>query len=178
MDSGRMNNWLTSLANIGVLVGLAVLIFEIRQNNELTLAQIEQSRSESLLQWRDERALNDHVAPIIAKGQQFMLEVSDKPLNEMSALEEQTALEKSLEMFDPVERERAEAILFRSFWDFETLYFQYKRGLVSDSYWNERIAPAIMGDVPQWRAVVGGQFEDLGRSEFRDEIERLLSTAE
>ena len=178
MDSDRLNNWLTQLANIGVLVGLAVLIVEIRQNNELTLAQIEQSRSESLLQWRDERALNDHVAPIIAKGQRFFLEVSDKPQDEMSALEKQAAFERALEMFESVERVRARQILFRDYWDYETLYFQYKRGLVSDSYWNERIVPAIINSAPQWKAVVGEQLEELGRSEFRDEIERVLSTAE
>ena len=176
MDSDRLNKWLTPLANIGVLVGLAVLIFEIRQNNELTLAQIEQIRSESLLEWRQEQALNDHLAPVIAKGRQFISEFSDKPINEMGALEKQQAFAKSLEMFDPVERVRAEALLFRSFWDFETLYFQYKRGLVSESYWNERIVPGIIQDAPQWKAVTGGRL--LGRKEFRDEVERILSTAE
>lgn len=178
MDSEQLNKWLTSLANIGVLAGLAVLVFEIRQNNELTLAQIEQSRSETLLQWRQEPALNPHLASIMAKGQQFVSEVSDKPFNEMDNSEKQEVVEKTLEMFDPVERVGAVAFVFRSFWDFETLYFQYKRGLVSESYWNERIVPAIISDAPAWKAAVGIQYEELGRKEFRDEVERLLKTVE
>ncbi len=50
MNSERLNTWLTLLANFGVIVGLGVLIYEVRQNNELTLAEIEQSRSEALLE--------------------------------------------------------------------------------------------------------------------------------
>ena len=115
--------------------------------------------------------------PIMAKGQQFMIEVSDKPFNEMTALEKQTAFERALEMFDPVERQRADAILIRSYWDFETLFFQHKRGLVSDSYWNERIMPAIINDAPQWKAVNGGRLP-ISRKEFIDEVERLLKDQE
>lgn len=39
MDVDRLNKWLTLLANIGVVAGIVFLAFEIRQNNELLLAQ-------------------------------------------------------------------------------------------------------------------------------------------
>lgn len=33
MNAERLNNWLTLLANIGVVVGLVVVIFEVRESN-------------------------------------------------------------------------------------------------------------------------------------------------
>lgn len=39
MDSDKINKWLTLGANIGILVGLALVIFEIRQNSELLRLQ-------------------------------------------------------------------------------------------------------------------------------------------
>jgi len=49
VDSDRINRWLTLIANIGVLIGIFLLIVEIDQNNGLMQAQIEQSRSETLV---------------------------------------------------------------------------------------------------------------------------------
>ena len=34
MNSDRLNKWLTLIANIGVLVGLVVLVYEVRQNTQ------------------------------------------------------------------------------------------------------------------------------------------------
>jgi len=39
MDSERINRWLTLIANIGILIGVALLIFEIRQNSDLMRLQ-------------------------------------------------------------------------------------------------------------------------------------------
>ena len=39
MDSERVNQWLTLGANIGVLVGIGLLIFELQQNREMIRAQ-------------------------------------------------------------------------------------------------------------------------------------------
>ena len=40
----------TATANIGVLVGLVFLIFELRQNSAIALSQIRQERSLSVIQ--------------------------------------------------------------------------------------------------------------------------------
>ena len=34
MNSDRLNNWLTLVANMGVLLGLVVLVYEVRQNTQ------------------------------------------------------------------------------------------------------------------------------------------------
>ena len=39
MDSDRLNRWLTLGANVGVLIGIVFLAFELQQNNENLAAQ-------------------------------------------------------------------------------------------------------------------------------------------
>lgn len=45
MNTDKINKWLTLVANVGVVIGLALLIFEIRQNSELVRAQVHQARA-------------------------------------------------------------------------------------------------------------------------------------
>jgi len=168
---------MTSLANIGVLVGLAVLIYEIRQTNELTMAQIEQSRSESFLNWRQELALNDHLAPLFAKADQLFVDTYGEYDDSISAAEYQEQFASVIEMLEPADQYRIVFASQRSYWDFENLYFQYRRGLVSENYWNERIVPAIVQDAPAWKAISDGNLLG-GRKEFNDEVERILSAEE
>jgi len=56
---------------------------------------------------------------------------------------------------------------------FRDAFFKYKRGLVSQDYWEGRIVPAIIDDAPEWKAVRDGDTL-LGRKEFTDEVERIL----
>ncbi len=44
----RLNRWLTLAANIGVLLGLIVLIFEVRQNADLARATLETAKNDQL----------------------------------------------------------------------------------------------------------------------------------
>ena len=44
----RLNRWLTLAANIGVLLGLFVLIIEVRQNAQLTRAVLETEKNDQL----------------------------------------------------------------------------------------------------------------------------------
>ena len=39
MDTDRLNRWLTLGANIGVLIGIVLLVIEVRQNNSNLVAQ-------------------------------------------------------------------------------------------------------------------------------------------
>ena len=47
MSLDKFNRWITVSANIGIVIGLALLIFEIKQNSELVRAQIHQSRTDA-----------------------------------------------------------------------------------------------------------------------------------
>ncbi len=55
MESDRVNKWLTLVANFGVLIGLLLLVFEIRQNTDMMKAQIAQARVDNRLEnYRDQ----------------------------------------------------------------------------------------------------------------------------
>jgi hypothetical protein len=165
------------LANIGVLVGLAVLIMEIRQNNELTMAQIEQTRSDAFVSWGQEVVLNDHLAPLLAKADQLVIDMYGEPDDSVDAAEIQEWTANILDVLEPVDQIRLTSFVSRSYWDYENVYFQYQRGLVSEDYWSERVVPAIITYAPQWKGVNGGSLP-VGRNEFNDEVERLLSADE
>ncbi len=40
LDTNRVNHWLTLAANFGVIVGIAFLVLEIRQNSDIATAQV------------------------------------------------------------------------------------------------------------------------------------------
>ena len=173
MDTERLNKWLALLANVGVVAGIVILVFEVRQNNELTMAQIEQSRSELYVQWHQETVTSDYIAPLQAKILQLRSEYPNGLDDQVGAQELEKRVSTVLGQLDPVEQIRAAAMVTRGYWDFEGLFFQYRRGLVSDSYWNERIAPAIIEQAPVWKGALGGRLPS-GRPEFNEEVERLM----
>ena len=170
MDSDRLNRWLTLVANTGVLVGLILLVVEIRQSNLLALADIEQTRSDSLLQWRREWVTNDHIVPMLLERSSIF---SMEEYFSLDVAERQAAVENMLDEMDPTTRMRMRFFFLTSFWDYENLHAQYQRGLISEQYWTERIVAGILQDAPAWKASTGGSLL-AGRQEFIDEIESLL----
>jgi hypothetical protein len=67
VDSDRLNRWLTLGANIGVLVGIAFLAIEIRQNTEMTRAQITQSRAETAIAMSEMTVNSDYMPGVLIK---------------------------------------------------------------------------------------------------------------
>ena len=67
MDSKKLNDWLMLFANVGVVVGLGLLIVELRQNSEMMQAQITQSRADAAMMLAIEFADSDYVPAIIDK---------------------------------------------------------------------------------------------------------------
>ena len=67
MNAEKLNNWLTLGANIGVLIGLVLLIVEIQQNTEMMRAQINQSRTEAAQSEQQATYNSDYMPAIITK---------------------------------------------------------------------------------------------------------------
>ena len=67
MDADKLNKWFTLLANVGVVVGLAILILEIDQTNNLAKAEAIQGRSDMIMQAQKEYALSAYLPEITAK---------------------------------------------------------------------------------------------------------------
>ena len=67
MNLEKLGRWLALGANFGVLVGLFLLIFEIRQNTEMMQSQIHQSRTDTALAEQHATYNSEYMPAIIVK---------------------------------------------------------------------------------------------------------------
>lgn len=67
MDNEKLNSWLSLGANIGVVVGLILLIIEINQNTAMMQSQIHQSRTDTALSEQQANYNSDYMPDIIVK---------------------------------------------------------------------------------------------------------------
>jgi hypothetical protein len=107
MNSDRINQWLRLAANIGVLVGLILLIVELRQNLDTVRAQTRNEISTALISFLFEQATNPHLSEVIVRSNQ------GKELNETE---------------NAMYVARSEAI-FR-YW--ENVHYQYRKGMYDE----------------------------------------------
>lgn len=161
MGSDAIDRWLTLVANIGVLIGIFLLIVEIGQNNDLMQAQIEQSRSETLVDWRREVVGNERIAALLAKFEGSAADLT----------------QEAIDRLDPVELVQLRMLVSSDFYDFENLFSQYERGFVSEEYWLERIDPPIRERASSWKLLYPPDGPS-GRKAFKDEVERILMEPE
>jgi len=111
MNAEKLNNWLGLGANIGVLIGILLLVYELNQNREMTAAQIRNEATASRVNIALSRASNGDLADIIYRGMVLGEELS------------------------PVERSRYETWSGANFRDWENLSYQHRMGLLdSDEY--------------------------------------------
>jgi hypothetical protein len=67
MDADNVNRWLTLGANVGVLVGIILILLELNQNAELMLAQMTQARGDNVIQTYRDLMVSDGWLEIRAK---------------------------------------------------------------------------------------------------------------
>ena len=70
LDTEKLNRWLALGANVGVLVGIVFLAVEIRQNTDMTRAQITQSRAEAAMSLADSSYNSEYIPDIWIKSQE------------------------------------------------------------------------------------------------------------
>lgn len=68
MHSEKLNSWLTLLANIGVVIGLALLIYELRQSQNLAETDAAVRRLDQMQLARVEIATSETLASIRVKA--------------------------------------------------------------------------------------------------------------
>jgi hypothetical protein len=151
MNSSKVNDWLTLLANIAVVGGIVFLAIELRQNNELL-----RSESRQTLVSNDIASLNAN----IGQADVFARLVSGEDLS----AEEQLRL-SFMFMLDLRNRE------------FE--YFQYKNGLLDEETWLAYRYVIVINHSTKlgraWWDKVGRAVVDPG---FARMVDELLATAE
>jgi hypothetical protein len=67
MNPDRLNRWLALGANLGVLIGLILLVYEVRQNSDLMRAQISMERANTNMQILADFSNGGELIPIDVK---------------------------------------------------------------------------------------------------------------
>ncbi len=117
MDGDKVNRWLTLSANIGVLIGIILILAELNQNADLMRAQMTQARGNNAIQTYREMMLSDHWVEIRAKRR---------------AAPSTDAWIKSL---SPVEYERVWYRQLMDYHDLRTQFYQYQSGYLDEQIW-------------------------------------------
>ena len=162
MRADKLNTWLTLGANIGVLVGLLLLVLELDQNSDVVRAQIHQARSDSFESFMIEVADTEHLAPVLEK---FRAAGGTRDVS-------------SLQKLDPIERYRLRTYYNGRVMGYDNLYYQYTNGFLEEEYYKIRVESSIRALAPVWSEL---ELIQLGSANprvspgFAAEIERILS---
>ena len=159
MNADNVNRWLTLSANIGVVIGLILLLVEIDQNSDLVRAQIHQARSDVHIAMRQERANSEFLLPAMRKFE------SAGGFNNLAAIDQLTEIEAG----------RIEAFILARHQDYDNLFYQYQQGYLDEEFYQYRVANSIKRFAPWWEKI--GAFQPNGRRpSFDAEIRRIMST--
>jgi len=156
MNTDKINKWLTLVANVGVVIGLALLIFEIRQNSELVRAQVHQARSDAYVTTRQDLADSEFLLPAFEKF------VAAGGFTDVSALD----------ALDPLDAARVYRYMQSRAGDYDNLYYQFRQGYLDEGYYHTRIEPSIKLFANTW--LTHGILDNMSAS-FKAEVERLAA---
>ena len=117
MTSSKVQTWITLAANVGVVVGLAVLIIEINQNTGMMRAQMAQARTDNLLERYREEMHSDVWADILAKRRAA------------------ATLVEWVDSLTPAEYERAWTFQLLQWHNLSSQFTQYHSGYLDEAIW-------------------------------------------
>ena len=117
MNAGKVNRWLTLGANLGVLIGIVLILTELNQNADLMRAQMTQARGDNVVQTYRDLMASDGWLEIRAKQRAAK---SDR---------------EWIESLTPTEYERVWYRQLIEFHDLRTQFFQYKSGYLDSRIW-------------------------------------------
>ena len=156
MSADQINKWLTLSANVGVVIGLILLIVELKQNSELVRAQIHQARSDN------------YVAVVVEMADsEYLLPAWEKILDAEGSINP-----SALETLDSVDRARIRRYAQARMGGYDNMFYQFKHGYIDEEFYHSRIESSIKRMTPLW--------EELGLSGsmtpgFSAEVKRIKS---
>ena len=141
MDKDRFNRWLSLAANLGVLAGIILLVFELGQNREMMRAQTRNEISVQLVDLLSQTASSDELSSLLFRSE------SGEPLSGEEKVQFQG---------------RALAMLRY----FENVHYQYRKGMYDEEEfsaqreaWRRFISnPAYVSIWCTWRATFSPEF--------------------
>jgi len=161
MVSDKINRWLTLGANLGVLIGIAFLVVEIRQNTTALTAAAYQARSDALQDLSMRVAESEVLATIQAN-----LHVRPENCGEF---ERNCGVfnEEYFQSLSPTEHLQYKRYLLANVFRVQNLVFQYEQGLLSDEYHDQSIIEIIKSFMPLWQ-----RFDIWQRRSLVEHLER------
>ena len=156
MNADNVNRWLTLGANLGVVIGLVLLLFEMKQNSELVRAEIHQSRSDT---WVSNR--------IDVANSEFLLPAYEKFIGAGGP-----ANPDAIDGLEPIEAARVLRYASAVMGDYDNLFYQYQQGYLAEDYYRTRVEFGIKRWAPTWKR---SYLLDAMTPGFRAEIERITS---
>ena len=144
MNSEKLNGWLTVLANFGVVIGLVLLTYELRQAQNLAETEAAVRRLDQMQEAQRELAMSESLADIRVRAQT-----------------------------DGVSTLSADELYRLQRWEYsvrlrmESQYIQYVRGYLDEETANLIIQSAVDG-LPYWEELG----YELGNSDFEQAIKR------
>jgi hypothetical protein len=162
MDSDKINRWLTLGANLGVVVGIAFLVVEIRQNTTALEAGAYQARSDAL----QDLSMRVAESEVLATMQANMTVRSE----DCGDFERNCELfnDEYFENLSPTEYQQYKRYLLANLFRMDTLRFQYELGLLTSEYDDQSIIGLIEYYLPLWE-----RFDIWQRGRWIEYMEKL-----
>ena len=152
MDKDRLNRWLTLGANLGVLVGIILLIFELDQNREMMRAQTRNEISVGIVDLLSQVATDTQLASLLRRADSG----------------------EDLTPDEYVQYEHRSAAMFRYF---ENVHYQYRLGLYDEAEFSkQKEAWRSYFAVGKMRVALWCDYRETTSAEFMAEIDSLLPT--
>lgn len=158
MNADNANKWLSLGANIGVVIGLILLLIELDQNSDLVRAQIHQARADNWVSNRIEFANSELLLPVYVKLRNASQDAG--VIFDPDALDD----------LDPVEYQRIYRYATAYAGDYDNTWYQYEQGYLDEDYYRYRIAPSMKRWAPVWQHI--GALQHM-RPSFVEEVRRL-----
>lgn len=155
MSADSVNRWLTLSANVGVVIGLILLVVELNQNSSLVRAQIHQARSDN------------YVSNMIQVADtEFLLPAYEK-LMDSSGFNP-----AALDALNPIERARIRRYAQARLGGYDNLFYQHRLGYLDDEFYQSRVVMSVRRMTPLWKEL--GLLEGITPG-FAAEIKRIES---
>jgi len=169
MDSAKLNDWLQVVGLFGVIASLLFVGLQMKQDREIALASIYQSRTEATVDLLVARAAEKDVVRSIVK-ERFELDPNGPTVTETPGMPNTVQPLTPMELVARVMSENASWMV----WD--NSHFQYQQGFLPESHWIRvrNLIKTTMRDQPITRWV----FEldpEIHRPDIRDVVFDLMN---
>ena len=144
MKISGLNEWLTLLANLGVIAGIVFLAIEVSQNTKTMQADTYQSRSSESTAFVLASTQSETLASALSKTNYYSPEIVCAPT------------EEQLSSLSEIEMVAYSAYIRASYIRIDNQVYQYEQGLLDESFFNERTLGGLARLVPLLDSLVPG----------------------